>query len=180
MIAAAFLLAVSGVSAQNATPSFATEDSTKGWMTIDEPLARMILATGDKTDRELVEDTIKDEGLARNYRQFFRARKISLAAKGRADLFVRPASEPRYAPYYGAHVFRFWFIDAARHVVYASSADKVSLLGSQHEGMHDLLVSQCRSGYCYDTTVIFERGQYRDGSCSTTVLDTGHTSAGCP
>ena len=178
-LAAACLLAAPGASAHGPATSFATEDSTAGWMSIGEPLARKLVADGNKIERDTVQDAIKDEGLARNYRQFFRARKIDLATTGRAAVFVRPASEPYYMPFYGAHIFRFWVVDAAGHVLLSSAADEVALLDSVHGGMRDLRVSQCRGGVCYDTTELFEHGQYRNGSCATRSIVTGATSAGC-
>ena len=180
LMAMALFCGAVGASAQTPLPSFATEQSTAGWMSIPEPLARTLVASGDKTDRELVDEAIKGDGLARNYRQFFRARKTALAVSGPPALFVRPASDPHYTPFYGAHIFRFWFISSTGNVLLASAADKVSVLDSVHAGMHDLAVSQCHGGACYDTTEVFEHGKYRDATCSTRSLDTGQTSAGCP
>ena len=178
-LAAACLLAAPGASAHGSATAFSTEDSTAGWISIGEPLARTLVAGSDKLERDMVQEAIKEEGLARNYRQFFRARKIALATSGRAAVFVRPASEPYYMPFYGAHIFRFWVVDAAGHVLLSSAADEVALLDAVHGGMRDLRVSQCRGGACYDTTEIFEHGQYRNGRCATRSIVTGATSVGC-
>lgn len=156
-----------------------TEDSTAGWSHIPEALAHGLVASGDDNDRTLVDDTIREKGLARNDAQFFRAKPIRLAVAGPAMRFVRPPDKPFLMPFYGAHIFRFWFVDARGRIVYASAADGVAVLRSSHDGMHDLRVSQCHGGGCADTTEVFAHGRYEDAGCTKRDIDGGATAVAC-
>ncbi len=165
-----------------AGPAFssATEaPTTSGWQPITEKLAAALVARGDPTDRAELDDTIHSEHLPRNLRQFFVARPVPLSDGGLRTLFVRPPTEPYYQPFYGAHTFRFWVVDARGRILLAAQADRFAVLGSVHEGMHDVLVSQCRGGFCYDTTAAFHDGAYRDGACVTRTIDGGATTPQC-
>ena len=157
----------------------ATEDSTAGWSRIPESLAHALIASGDAGDRERVDDAIAENELPRGDAQFFRARAVRVALAGPPMRFVRPPDKPFFLPFYGAHLFRFWFVDATGRVVFASGADAVAVLRTSHEGMHDLRVSQCHGGACDDTTEVFVHGAYRDAGCTRTAIDGGATSAPC-
>ncbi|HEX7688601.1 MAG TPA: hypothetical protein VF453_12895 [Burkholderiaceae bacterium] len=171
--------AAAGAASASTSATFATEDSTAGWATVKESLAQALVHAGDAEDRRQLDDTIRDDGLPRNDRQFLRARPVQLAVAGHPGLFVRPATQPHANAFYGAHTFRFWFVDAGGRLLFTSTADKVAVLPSVHEGMHDLRVSQCRGGECFETDEVFERGRYRDGACVTTSIASGQASAGC-
>ena len=155
-----------------------TEDSTAGWARIPEALARALVASGDASDRTLVDDTIRGKGLARNDAQFFRAKAVRLAVAGLPMRFVRPPDKPYYLPFYGAHIFRFWFVDARGQIVFASAADAVAVLKSSHAGLHDLRVSQCHGGGCDDTVEVFAHGRYEAAACTTTT-DAGTAVVAC-
>ena len=156
-----------------------TEESTAGWSRISERLAHALIAAGDATDRELVDDAIRDDELPHNDAQFFRAKAIRVALAGPPMRFVRPPDQPYHQVFYGAHIFRFWLVDAHDRVVFASAADGFAVLKASHGGMHDLRVSQCHGGYCYDATFEFTHGKYADAGCTTTLIDGGTATAGC-
>ncbi len=178
------LLLAAGVGTALAAPRDAlfessTEDSTAGWSRIPERLAHALIASGDPTDRQLVDEAIHDDDLAHDDAQFFRAKPIRVALTGTPMRFVRPPDKPYHQVFYGAHIFRFWLVDARDHIVFASGADGFAVLKSSHGGMRDLRVSQCHGGYCYDTTLMFVHGQYVDAGCTTSAIDGGATTAGC-
>ena len=60
-----------------------TENSTAGWAPVAEPLAHALIASGDATDRQLVDDTIREDGLPPGDAQFFRMKPIRVALAGR-------------------------------------------------------------------------------------------------
>ena len=180
----AALLLAAGVGAALAAPrdtlfESSTEESTAGWSHIPERLAHALIASGDATDRQLVDDTIRDDELTHNDAQFFRAKAMRVALNGPPTRFVRPPDKPYHQVFYGAHIFRFWLVDAHDRIVFASGADGFAVLKSSHDGMHDLRVSQCHGGYCHDTRFEFAHGKYAGASCTTTVIDGGTTTAGC-
>jgi hypothetical protein len=149
--------------------SSATENSTSGWGGIPEKLAQELVS---EDDRILLTDTIAQEGLSKNYHQFFRSKKIRLSPSEPLAYFIRPAKEPYYPVFYGAHTFRFWVVNVKGKVLLSGSADSVSFLNSIHDGMRDIMLTQCRSGTCYDTPEVYGSGEYRSGSTSVrTVSD---------
>jgi hypothetical protein len=143
--------------------SSATENSTFGWGGISEKLAKELIS---EDDRVLVTDAIADEGLSKNYRQFFRSKRIRLSPSEPPAYFIRPAKEPYYPVFYGAHTFRFWVVNVKGKVLLSGSADSVSVLNSIHDGMRDIMFTQCRSGTCYDTAEVYVNGEYQSGSIS--------------
>lgn len=181
-IGAGFIAILASVSAPGQDRQLfhcATEDSTRGWAVPAEKLANALMASGDQDDRVAVEEAIRDNDLARNHRQFLRSKPIVLSVVGPRAYFVRPSSEPHHVPFYGAHTFRFWVVGADQHVLLSSAGDQFAVLSSSHESMHDVMVSQCRAGVCYDTTLIFSNGGYHDGSCATRSLADRQTVPGC-
>jgi hypothetical protein len=147
--------------------SSATENSTFGWGGIPEKLAQELVS---KDDRVLLTDAIAQEGLSKNYHQFFRSKKISLSPSEPPAYFIRPAQEPYYPVFYGAHTFRFWVVNVKGKVLLSGSADSVSFLNSVHDGMRDIMLTQCRSGTCYDTLEVYGRGEYQSGSISVRTI----------
>lgn len=151
-----------------------TESSTEGWDSISEKLANQLLTLGDKHDRKMIAAAINDYGLANNFHQFFRKAALNLSTKGDdRHFFVRPASEPYYSPFYGAHIFKFWLVTEHGKLLLTTAADKFSVLPNVSNNMHDLMISQCYGGYCYDTTLVYSHGQYRNQSCQKTLIATG-------
>jgi hypothetical protein len=156
-----------------------TESSTEGWESISEKLATQLLKLGDKQDRKRIADAIKDNGLANNFHQFFRKAAINLSTKGDRHYFVRPATDPYYSPFYGAHIFRFWIVTAQGKLLFTAAADGFSVLPNISNNMNDLMISQCYGGYCYDTTMTYSHGQYRNQSCQKTPIETDEAVSPC-
>jgi hypothetical protein len=147
--------------------SSATENSTFGWGGITEKLAQELVS---EDDRVLLMDTIAQEGLSKNYHQFFRSKRIRLSPSEPPAYFIRPAKVPYYPVFYGAHTFRFWVVNVKGKVLLSGSADSVSFLNSVHDGMRDIMLTQCRSGTCYNTPEVYGSGEYQRGSISVRTI----------
>lgn len=162
---------------EEAVFSSRAQESTEGWARVSENLAVSLVEDAGASDA--LYQCIGSAGLPTNYHQFLATKAIPLATDKARFFFVRPASRPYCSAFYGEHGYAFWLVDADRRVIYASLADALDVLPSSHNGMRDLLVSQCHDGYCYRTTVIFSTQSWREQSCTTTSLQTGVTVPGC-
>lgn len=75
----------------------------------------------------------------------FSAQAIRLNDDGLPDYFVRPALAPYCDVFYGAHLFRYWFVTTHRHkgkisyrIVFKAGGDEVRVLNHRTKGYRDL------------------------------------------
>lgn len=164
------------VQAQSDFESY-TEEPSDGWSAVSERLAtRLVTAAGAK---DLVDQCMADAAPASGYRQFLVAKPIALSTGKQRFRFVRPATTPHCDAFYGAHIYTFWLVDQRQEIVFSRSADAFTLLESSHNGLRDLVVSQCRAGYCFRTTFAFDKRTYQEASCETTAIETKTRVPGC-
>ena len=81
--------------------------------------------------------------------------------------------------FYGAHIFNYWILDEHGKVVFSSASDKFSVMEDTHNGMHDLLISQCYGGRCYDTRLFFHDGRYNEGECTAVEIAAPQVTMPC-
>lgn len=155
-----------------------TEESTSGWAHVSEKLATQLVVDSDT--QQYADQCIRDDARAKDYHQFLVAKTIPLSADNAPFTFVRPAHRPYCQAFYGAHIYALWVLDRRQQVVFATSADAFAVLDTSHKGMRDLVVSQCRGGYCYNSTFVFETRGYAQTSCETTTQQTKASVPGCP
>jgi hypothetical protein len=77
--------------------------------------------------------------------ELFSARALQLNNDDLPDYFVRPAIKPYCHAFYGAHLFRFWFVTSYRkngkisyRLVFKAGGDEVRVLNPRTNGYHDL------------------------------------------
>ncbi len=95
--------------------------------------------------RQLEACMVKDGGEHVPVADLFSAQGIQLNDDGLPDYFVRPALTPYCHVFYGAHLFRYWFVTAYRHkgkisyrIVFNAGSDEVRVLNHRTKGYHDL------------------------------------------
>lgn len=151
-----------------------TEDSTIGWHFPAEKIA-IQLVNLHENDKANVDEKISEDGLKKNYRQFFAIKKINLSEANETYTFIRPRSEI-YSTFYGAHIFRFWILDKNSKIIFADAADTFSVSSGKYHGMSILISSSCYRGYCFETTYVFSKGKYSPSSClARSMADTNLT-----
>ena len=94
---------------------------------------------------QLEECMANDEGGKIPVADLFSARKIRLNNDDLPDYFVRPAIKPYCQVFYGAHLFRYWFVTSYREkgkiryrITFKAGSDAVRVLNHRTNGYHDL------------------------------------------
>jgi len=95
--------------------------------------------------RQLEECMANDGGERIPVADLFSAQAIRLNNDDLPDYFVRPALEPYCQVFYGAHLFRYWFVTTLRHkgkisyrIVFKAGGDEVRVLNHRTKGYRDL------------------------------------------
>ncbi|MRV73116.1 hypothetical protein GJ700_15510 [Duganella sp. FT92W] len=121
--------------------------------------------------------------------KFFTAKALHLNGDGVTDYFVRPALRPYCQAFYGAHLFRYWFIIGHRmqgkttyKIVFKNGGDEARILANVTNGYHDLALIGHTAAEAYTTTWRFNGKHYAQAGCIRQVMgDNGWTGdSPCP
>ena len=105
-----------------------------------------LVIQSEPDDANILKECMLNDGQGKiSMVEFFSAQAIRLKNDGLQDYFVRPALEPYCSAFYGAHLFRYWFVVSYRkegkiayRVIFKSGGDKVRVLEHVTNGYHDL------------------------------------------
>lgn len=147
----------------------ATEFPVAGWKPVSIQLSRAVLNTSPDT-KKLLDEEIDDKGLKKRYRDYFLWKPIPISVTGKQFKFVRPNFDPYLQSLYGAHTFHYWIVGANGSVLLTSASDRLAVLSDAHNGMRDLLISQCHGGWCFETRQIFDGRQYEPSVCEASEI----------
>ena len=149
--------------------STSTEEAIANPDKVPSEIVKLILAL-DEDDRtqfmECLSEAQVNENDAKNY---FTAKKIKLKRDNTLTYFVRPALDPYCHTFYGAHLFRYWFVelkDGKYHLLHKSRGDAVSILSTSTNGYQDILEESHTAVDNYRITMKFNN-------------QTGYTPAEC-
>jgi hypothetical protein len=140
-----------------------TENSTIGWSIPSEFIAKKIV-NSKKSDKENIDAQIFNDGLKRNYRQFFAVKQLNLSDSKDIFLFIRPRSEI-YSSFYGAHIFRYWVLNKYNEIIFSDTGDIFKVTSEKYNGMKNIISDSCFRGYCFGTTYIYKKYKYEPFSC---------------
>jgi hypothetical protein len=106
-------------------------------------LIDLILRNEPADDVALLKECAAEEGSS--VAEFFSVAAIQLNKDRQSDYFIRPATQPYCFAFYGAHLFRYWFVASERkdgkphyRIVLKNGGDEVRVLRSVSRGHHDL------------------------------------------
>jgi hypothetical protein len=93
-------------------------------------------------------------------RRLFAVVKLSLNDDLYPDFFIRPALQPYCQTFYGAHLFRYWFVTSKEvngineyNIAFWSGGDGVRVLSSITNGYHDIQVLSHTALELYTSTL---------------------------
>jgi hypothetical protein len=108
----------------------------------------------------------------------FSVRVIRLNNDDLPDYFVRPAIEPYCGAFYGAHLFRYWFVLSYREkgkiryrIVFKSGGDEVRVLTHVTNGYHDLELVGHNAIEVATSTWRFDGKKYAASGCFLRKID---------
>ena len=140
-------------------------------------LLRFVLGTLDKSEFEQMDECLAQNDFRRgDYGVLLRAIKVS-AGTGRSLWFVRGAREPFCFAFYGAHAFRYFWVEErlsgsrSRYALrYQNSGDGFSVYRRHSHGLNDIELQGCIAGGCRTARMAFDGRKYRPVRCSVTIF----------
>ncbi|HEX4860190.1 MAG TPA: hypothetical protein VFV07_03070, partial [Rhizomicrobium sp.] len=145
-----------GLAADKPILEAGTEEPMKGAVRPSPGLVRVVLgALIDKFEIEELRDCLKQEHLKRtDYAALLRAVRID-AGGGRTLWFVRPALEPYCHVLYGAHLFRYFWIEELPpgtpkryRLLFHNGGDMFAVYRKQSHGLNDIKATGCIVDEC--------------------------------
>jgi len=149
----------------------------KGEVRPSKELVRALLGVIDKDDVEELHDCLSQQGLKRaGYAALLRAVRID-AGGGRNLWFVRPALEPYCQALYGAHLFRYFWIEEKPpgspkryRLLFQNGGDGFAVYAKQSHGLNDIEATGCIVDECRSARMSFDGRGYRPVRCTCTLL----------
>ena len=157
-----------------------TEMPMPGGMRPSKELVQVVLRAIQKNDIEQLDDCLAQQGLKRaDYASLLRAVKIDTAA-GNKLWFVRPALEPYCFALYGAHLFRYFWIEQQGsasswryRLLFQNGGDVFNVYPQQSHGLNDIEATGCIVSECRSARMAFDGRTYRTVKCSRTTWEEG-------
>lgn len=180
-------VALLGLSAAGASPPSAmdepilkasTERATPGAVRPSRLLARAVTGATDKDSVREVDACLDEQGLKRgNYAALLSAVRIHNKA-GRILWFVRPALDPYCSGFYGAHLFRYFFVEqigppkSPRYrILFQKGGDGFAVYAHLSHGLNDIEATGCIASECRSARLSFDGHQYRAFLCKRISFD---------
>jgi hypothetical protein len=125
----------------------------------------------------MAENNLKygDEG------KLFAVVKLSLNDDLYPDFFIRPTLQPYCQTFYGAHLFRYWFVTSKEvngknehNMAFWSGGDGVKVLSSITNGYHDIQVLSHTAVELYTSTLKYNGTQYVESDCFVETFQDGN------
>jgi hypothetical protein len=143
-------------------------------------LVRVVLGAIPKDDIAALDGCLTEQGFKQaDYASLLRALKIKTGA-GNELWFVRPALKPYCQVLYGAHLFRYFWIErlgsASRshyRLLFQHGGDVFSVYPQQSHGLNDIEATGCIVSGCRSARMAFDGQKYRTVRCSFTTLEDG-------
>lgn len=152
--------------------SSTTEQELEGKIEPPPGVVKLIIQD-ERNDAAQLAQCLQEKGLRkRAIGKLFIAKAIQLNDDELTDYFVRPALEPYCFAFYGAHLFRYWFVTAHRKngkttykILLKGGGDGVRILSSATSGYHDLELIGHNAVEEHTATWSFDGKQYRSTHC---------------
>lgn len=174
------LLAQSALAQERPILEASTETPTPGAIMPWPGLLRVVLDAIGKEDIEQLDECIAEQELRRaDYAPWLRAVEIN-AGGGRTLWFVRPALRPYCHALYGAHLFRYLWIEEQAsaqgplfRVLFQNGGDEFAVYAQQNHGVNDIEPTGCNAIECRSARMSFDGETYRAARCFITTFDNG-------
>lgn len=135
----------------------------------------------DLNDAASIRECAEENGIEKNnYSDLFVVSKVDLSSAGAQAYFVRPAITPFCGIFYGAHVFRYWFVEEKElfdssngfRVMFLNYSDDVSVFESEINGYKDIESMRHTAGHLFTTTFRYNGEEYQAAQCEAFDLAT--------
>ena len=160
--------------------SAGTETPTYGEARPSRDLVRVVLTAVQKDEVKALDDCLAEQGFRRgDYASLLSAVRID-AAGGRKLWFVRPALKPYCFALYGAHLFRYFWLEEHQaanrpryRLLFQNGGDVFAVYRQQHHGLNDIEATGCIVNRCRSARMSFDGRAYRSVLCADTTFGVG-------
>jgi hypothetical protein len=157
-----------------------TETPAPGERRPSEELVRVVVGAIQKDEIEQLDDCLSEQGFERaDYASLLRAVKINAGTGGNL-WFVRPARKPYCLALYGAHLFRYFWIEEQQstsgvryRLLFQNGGDVFAVYQQQSHGLNDIEATGCIASECRSARMSFDGRQYRPVRCTRTTYGGG-------
>lgn len=172
------LIGQPAMAAEKPLLSVGAEMSAPGEVRPSKDLARVVLGAIDKDDIDQLDDCLVEQGLKRaDYASLLRAVRVS-AGVSRNLWFVRPALNPYCHALYGAHLYRYFWIEedlsgprTNYRLLFKNGGDAFVVYPTQSHGLNDIEATGCIARGCRSARMSFDGREYRTVLCTETTFD---------
>jgi len=140
-----FLASVSGLASAQILMSSDTESELAQNVKPPRQVIDLIIKNEPDDVSQLEDCMANDQHERIPLSDLFSARAIRLNNDDLPDYFVRPAIKPYCHAFYGAHLFRYWFVTSYKHkgkieyrIIFKAGGDEVRVLNHFTNGYRDL------------------------------------------
>jgi hypothetical protein len=164
--------AAASQSGDAAIGKFATERTDPGEQQPPNALLQFVLGRLQTDDIQQLNECIEDAELKKgDYAPLFRAVKFK-ADGGRIEWFLRPARNPYCDALYGAHLFRYFWIEELRddaqprfRLLFENGGDFFTVYAHKSHGLHDIEATGCTASECRSARMSFTGRLYKPAAC---------------
>jgi len=150
-----------------------TETELKDTVSAPAGLIQFVLRGEDSDDNRSVHECMQEEKLKKGEEAaLFTVSRVSLKDDQSPGYFVRPALKPFCSTFYGAHLFRYWFVTSAMEkgrlvyrMAFKDGGDGAGVLPTSTNGYKDLLLYSHDAASEYWVTLAFDGREYKEKDC---------------
>lgn len=150
-----------------------TESELKSTVPAPAGLVQFILASEDAESRHQLRECVQENGLKMGQESLlFSVAEIPAASDTKKVLFVRPALKPYCFAFYGAHLFRYWFVASSQpaknrkyEILFRGGGDGVGVLPTRTNGIADLVTYGHTAVSQFWVTLAFDGHEFKAKGC---------------
>lgn len=150
-----------------------TESELKSTVPAPAGLVQFILASEEAESRHQLRECVKEYGLKTGQEaSLFSVVEIHGASDTKKVFFVRPALKPYCFAFYGAHLFRYWFVASTERaknhkfeILFRGGGDGVGVLSTRTNGIADLVTYGHTAVSQFWVTLAFDGHKFTKKRC---------------
>lgn len=150
-----------------------TESELKSTVPAPAGLVQFVLASEDVESRHQLRECMQENGLKTGQEaSLFSVAEINAAHDARKVFFVRPTLKPYCFAFYGAHLFRYWFVTSSHpaknhkyDILFRGGGDGVGVLSTRTNGVADLVTYGHTAVSQFRVTLAFDGREFKEKGC---------------
>lgn len=169
------LIALFALQARAADPIFWSDTESELKSTVPAPagLAQFILRNEDADSRRQFKECMQENGIMDGQEAaLFSVAEVPEVRGSMKVFFVRPTLRPYCFVFYGAHLFRYWFVKSSQparnhnfKILFKGGGDGVGVLPTRTNGVADLITLGHTAVSQFWITHAFDGREFREKGC---------------